>query len=171
MIRIASLPALVLIASAPAAAQVDPVALAATFDEVCLSGQPPGLVAAQPSYVETDTRETFAGPADRYWLNEAETIRFDITFTTTTLSCEFVVDLPAVGENGLQQFTALSLLAIQSAATRSGAVAEATLPENIPTFRWTATPDNFTGAFDHLVEVTSSPTQTLIRSAIEIRRP
>lgn len=145
----------------PAAAEV--ADLVGTMRAICLSAEPPGLLPAPQGYVETADRETFAGPAERYWLKPDETIRMGVTFTTTARSCEFVVDAPALDPAEMQKFAALSILAIHDVAGEGVAVS---YPEAIATFDWTATPASFTSPLDFHVEHSTNENQTLIRSVI-----
>ena len=151
-----------------AAAQTGVSGAVTLFAETCLVATPPGLMEPPDGYEALLDRETFAGPAEFYWTRPGgdESVRVGVTFTTTERSCEFVVDDRALDPAALQAFGAEAILAIQQEATRQGAVAEVTAPENIPTFHWFGTPAQFSSPFEHRFEVHQSQTQTLIRGVI-----
>ena len=142
-------------------------ALIPPLNSHCLTAKPPGLLETPIRLTETPDRETFAGPAERFRMKPDESIRMGITFATTLRACEFAVDSRALDPAETQRFAALALLAIGAYANGAEDL-EVTAPENIPTYTWTAVPDDFTIPMAHRVELSTNENQTLIRSAIKI---
>ncbi len=126
---------------------------------------------APAGYAELEGRDTFAGPADRYWAAPDDSVRFGLTFTATTLFCEFAVDDRALTPTGMQAFQAAATRAILDAARAQGTEAAVTTPEQIPTFEWSGIPEGFTAPYHTRVEMFPEGHQTLIRTMIEARRP